>query len=224
MARGKKDVKVETIRHRSGTMVDIFFDPNTGTERGLTFNAKVGDRHFQNANAAQLKREIYEYLNANLELTWHPVIIVSEVAPFSPGTASFVGIDVERAYLSQGTDGRVRQLNWDDYEVTPGAFGPNPGESIDSFRLSRSRQSWSGLKKVPDDLPYRTKSSDKETRILPYTDELYAGLVEIDNGIDRLKVRLRDLLSDKEGWTKIATIGAQLTKLLPAPEEVVNEA
>lgn len=221
MARGKKDVKVETVRHRSGMTVDIFFDPNPGGERGLTFNAKIGDKRFQNANAAELKREIYAYLSANLELTWHPVIIVSEVAPFSPGRASFVGIEVDRAYLANGADGRVRQLNWDDYDVAPGTFGPRPDENIDSFRLGRARECWNGLKKVPDDLPYKTKSSDKETRILPYTDALYAGLVEIDSGIDRLKVKLRELMNDKQGWDRVALIGAQLLRLLPeaTPDE-----
>lgn len=215
MSRAKKDQKVETIRHRSGLMVDVFFNPNSVGEFGLTFSAKVGDRWFRNADAHRLKREVCDYLSANLELTWHPVIIVSEVAPFSPGRASFVGIEVERAYLAQGADGRVRQLNWDDYEVTPGEFGPSSGESVDSFRLSRATQSWGGLKRVPDDLPYVTKHSDKETRILPYTEELYAGLVEIDGGIDKLKLRLRTLLAGKDGWTQIAAIGARITKLLP---------
>ncbi len=224
MARGKKEQKIDTLRHRSGLTVDIFFNPNTDGEYALSFTAKIGDQRFRNANAAQLKQEVYAYIEANLVMTWHPVIVVSEVAPFSPGRASFVGIEVHRVYLTNGADGRIRQLDWDDYDVADDAFGRRPDESIHSYRLSHSQQHWMGLGKVPDDLPYKTKSSDKETRILPYSEELYTGLVEIDAGIDRLKARLRTLLTNEQGWTKIASIGAQLCKLLPAPEEVANES
>lgn len=224
MARGKKDRKVETLHHRSGAKVDIMFDPNPGGEYGLTFSARVGDKWFRDPSAAAIRQTVYRYLDEQVQMTWIPVIIVSEIAPFHPGTASFVGIEVTRAYMANGADGAVRRLNWDDYHAQEGTFiGPSEGENVDAWRLLRAQTAYMGIKSVPDGLPFVTKSSDKETRILPYTEELYTGLVEIDRGIERLREKLRDLLGDKEGWSRIAEIGSQMMKMLPAPAEDEGE-
>lgn len=219
MARGKKERKVDTLRHKSGATVDIYFDPNTDGSHALTFSAQVGDQRFRNASAEVLRQEIHKYLNENTAATWYPAIVVSEVAPFSPGRAAFVGIEVDRVYLTCN-NGTVRELNWDDYNREEDSFGFRPGESIDSFRLSRARQSWRGIKSLPDDLPHTSKSSDKETTVVPYTEELYAGLLEIDNGVRRLRERLRTLLKTDEGRSQVASVGASLLKMLPpAPDE-----
>lgn len=222
MARGKKDRKVDTIRHVSGAHVDIYFNPNTSGSDALTFSATIGDKRFRNASAEILRQEIHDYLAANASLVWHPAIVVSEVAPFSPGRAAFVGIEIKRVYLAC-TD-VVRELDWEDYNVEPGTFGPQPGENIDSYRLSRSRQCWRGIRKVPDDLPHTAKHVDRETTVVPYSEELYTGLVEIDRGVRRLHARLRTLLKTNDGLQQVAFVGASLLKALPAPNEEEDEA
>lgn len=221
MARGKKNQLVRTVRYEGGN-VDIYFDPNPDQ---LTFHAQVGDKRFTNVSADALVTEVLRYIRDNLHVVWHPAIVVSEVAPFAPGKASFVGIDVKRVYLTNPLDGgRPRMLEWDDYAPSEGRLGgPQPGENMDAYRLSHSREVWVGLKKVPDDLPYETKSSDRKTRVLSYTEELYAGLVEIDRGITRLKVRLGSLLGDNNGWQQVAAIGAQLLKMLPETTSTADE-
>lgn len=220
MARGKKNQLVRTVRYAGGR-VEVYFDPNPDC---LTFHAQVGDKRFTNVSADALVSEVLRYIRDNLRMVWHPAIVVAEVAPFSPGKASFVGIDVKRVYLANPLDGGCpRQLEWDDYAPSEDRLGgPQPGENMDAYRLSHSREVWAGLK-VPDDLPYETKSSDRKTRVLPYTEELYAGLVEIDRGIARLKARLGSLMGDSAGWQQVAAIGAQLLKMLPETTSTTDE-
>ena len=81
MARGKKDQLVDTVEHRSGVRIEIYFDPNSPRhhhETGLTFSAKVADKTFRHKNADDLKRQVYDYLDQTSKLDWVPVIELTE--------------------------------------------------------------------------------------------------------------------------------------------------
>jgi hypothetical protein len=54
---------------------------------------------------------------------------------------------------------------------------------------------------------------------MAYTDELWAGLEQLIAAIRALRARLDTLLATTEGQAMIATVGAQLLKMLPAPED-----
>jgi hypothetical protein len=215
MARGKIKRQVGTIEHRSGTIIELMFDPNPDR---LTFSAKVGSMVFTDSSADAVKRAVHKFLDDNAKLNWVPVIEVRETAPFaSRNEMAFVGFDLERYYLANTTDPRnIRKLGWQNYE------GESFGEPVTEMTRIRHATEFHGWHAdVATALP-RTDDHRGASRIhyLPYDEATWAGLEAVQNAIGRLKEQLRDLLRSDDGRKKLAQVGASLLRLLP---ETSNE-
>jgi hypothetical protein len=224
----KKDREVDTIKHRSGIEAIVYFNPNPPRhdQDGLTFWTKVGDKMFKAKSAAELFLQVDDYLNKNSKLDWHPVIKISELKPWNvPNPDKFVGFEIERFYLAMTSEVNrdkkriIRQTEWDVYNFDEdcGGFSKESFDKLgpDMFRIARSTVSYEFDCEIPGGLPYRDHGHDQETFLLAYDESLWAALQTIQEGIARLKHRLRDLTGTPDGIKMLGQMGSQLLNLLP---------
>lgn len=230
MARGKKDQIVETFEHRSGVKIDLLFDPNPTRihpESGLTFSAVVGDKSFRSKIAEEVKRAVWAYLDANSKLDWHAVIEIKELEPFAATREIFVGFSLDRYYLAESKEKRqderpaLRKLSWDAFDPEEHDMRFVGTGSIDFYRIHRSQEFHAFHEKIPDCLPYREKRAHNEGKqtYVAYDENVWAALQSIQEGISRLKRRLRDLTGTNVGIEKLSAMGSQLLNLLPESVE-----
>lgn len=229
MAKGKKDIQVDEVRHPSGVTVPIMFNPNqprySGHEHGLTFSARIAENiGFREKSADAVKEAVVKYLDENSKLDWHPVIEIVELAPFAASRADhFVGFEIDRFYLAETkNEKRLRELKWRDYEPDDENWMTKKRYdeigNIDIARITESKEFHGFNGKLPDDLPFRNNGHDKEVFIVPYDEKQWVALEQIQEGIARLKSKLRDLTGTTEGLKQLEIMGASLLKMLPAPE------
>lgn len=227
MARGKKDQVVETFEHRSGMKIDLLFDPNPQRihpETGLTFNAVVGDKGFRFKTAEEVKRAVWEYLDANCKLDWHPVIEITELEPWGANNDElFVGFNIDRYYLAESNDKRqdghpsLRKLRWDEYTPDKDRMRFDSTDNIDFYRIQNSQEFHAFHLKIPDCLPYREKHPHRTGKhsYLLYDESVWVALQSIQEGITRLKRKLRTLTGTNTGIQQLTAMGSQLLNLLP---------
>lgn len=221
MATSKKDRQVGIIEHRSGVSIPLMFNPNERGEFALTFNAAFSDMKWTGPSAQDVREQVRAYLDSCSKLDWVPVIEIKETHPFASNyPMTFVGIELQRYYLAVSAeklhDGRavLRRLRWDDYDSEAEA-----GTTVDMRRIKDSQEyhlfHCDNLKSA---LPHRSKHSENEIFVVSYTDEVWAALQNIQDGIGRLKTMLRDLIGTDAGHEKLMLVGAQMMKLLPPVE------
>jgi hypothetical protein len=229
MARGKKEYEVDKIKHVSGLVVPILFNPNARSGDfhtiGLTFSAAVGDRNFRADSCSKVKDEVMEFLNKNSKLDWYPVIEITEISPFN-NHGAFVGLESHRFYLAntedqpqheRGARRRLRKLRWDDYDPTKQnwmTMNDYKEIGIDLGRIKHSTEFYDVQGILPGCLPQKSEGRT-ETHYLPYDEVTWTALLAIEDGIHRLKKYFRELLGTPQGQAQLNLMGANLLKLLP---------
>lgn len=202
----KKPRKVDEVNYRKlGVTIDIMMDPDN-----LTFFARVAGETLSNPNACRLKVAVIQKLTEVIGLTWIPVIEVKEAHIWAMGMEAAVGFVLNRFYVAQKVNGFWVKCRW---EI--------PADWKDSSnRLSYSEDFYwlpsHGEFSLPCSHP---ESQSGRVYYLPYTDETWAGLEQMQEAIKQLKVKLREMLSSTEGTQHLARIGANILRALPAPEE-----
>jgi hypothetical protein len=225
MASNKKDRQVGTIEHDSGVSIPLMFNPNDRGEHALTFNAAFADKKWIGPSADDVRKQVRDYLDVCSKLDWAPVIEIKETHPFAADRPEhFVGIELARYYLAVSQETRqngknvLRRLSWDDF-ADP-SFGQEKGTSIDMQRIKRSREfhlfSCSDLKAA---LPHSEPHHDNHVFVIDHTEEMWAALQNIQDGIGRLKKMLRGLIGTSAGHEKLMAVGAQMLKMLPPIEK-----
>lgn len=230
MARGKKDQVVETFEHRTGMKIDLLFDPNPQRihpETGLTFSAVVGDKTFRSKTAEEVKQAVWGYLDANSKLDWHQVIEITELEPWGANNAElFVGFNIDRYYLTESKDLRnghplLRKLRWSEYNPDKHQLAFDHMKSVDLYRIHNSQEFHAFQGKLPDCLPFRDQRGHRDGKVtyVPYDENVWVALQSIQEGITRLKRKLRSLTGTNQGIQQLTAMGSQLLNLLPESVE-----
>ena len=201
----KKPKIISTVQHpRAGMSVNVYLNQDS-----LTFSATVAGELIAGTDGKDVERRVWRAIEASMELAWQPVIEVRALHPFTADDEDFVGIEIDRYYVAvRKSDGRLLESAWSTeghatftYAKTFGNWSPQDGE-------------W----KLPCNDSHGGRPSMDGTRyFMAYTEDLWAGLEQLIVAIRALRARLDTLLATVEGQSMIATVGAQLLKLLPGP-------
>jgi hypothetical protein len=209
----KKLQQVGEITHSSGHIVPLMFNPNNPNKcaGGLGFSAEIGDHKIGAATAEEVTLMVREYLDQNSRLEWVPVIEVAEIRPFMGGVDErFIGLDIDRFYLAIGGQ-KVRILRWDEYENPRSSVG-----SIDQRRINDSSE-YRYKSFVSDgfnlsEFPKVVGGHNHEVRsLIRYTDQTWATLERLQQGIEELRKRLIELVTTPAG---VAALESPTMKLL----------
>lgn len=216
----KKPKVVDTVKHTdSGISVDILLEPDD-----LTFRAKLpDDTWITHSEAAALRREVNQWLNANLVLEWHSAIAVKVLSPFSmtERTGDFVGFTIDRFHWAKKLTGhnhyvKTRWLHRPDDEDNRGW-----GERGKKCGWTFVQEFWTSQREFNP--PCRLeKDFDRGVYYIPYSEEIWLGLEKMLEGIREINERLNDMLADPEqGHAYLAQVGASILKALP--EKVIED-
>ncbi len=186
---GKREGKViDTYEHR-GFSIPIRLDKGE-----MKFYATVNDQHLSNKDGQLLKHDIYMAIEAILSATeWIAVIEVEELEPFASG-GSFCGVDAKRFYISKAASGKWFDCRWDIPEEE---------------RHKWMKEFWEGNACKDFSLPRVKQTSHHKCYLLPYTEELWAGVRALEEALRTLKERLRHLLGSPE-YVQLAAFGSSI--------------
>jgi len=204
----KKPKVISTVKHpRAGMSVDIYLDAES-----LTFSATVAGEIISGKDGKDVERRVWRAIEASMELDWQPVIEVHTLHPFAVTDEDFVGIEIDRYYVAvRKTDGRLLEARWStDGQAT----------FADAKTFGKWNPTSEGEWKLPcNDGNGRPSLMDGTLYFMAYTEDLWAGLEQLIAAIRALRARLDTLLATADGQAMIATVGAQLLKMLPGPGE-----
>ena len=197
MPRKKKPQKVDTVRGQ-GYEIDIMLDRDT-----LEFFANLpGDEVITSKEARSIKSQTLAWLSNNITFDWHPIIAVDETRPFMESNTSptrgFVGFSLSRFYWTRRQDGRVFKKEWN--------YGNK--SNLDGASL------WYAIEIDDNGFPVHDS-----THYMPYSDELWEGLLGLIGKIQELKLNLSNFLSSDEGVSRLSEIGMSSIKSLFSGED-----
>lgn len=209
MPRRKKKRVVDTVTSKAGYSIDIMFDPNADA---LDFSSDFGGLSISSRDANVVKKWAYKQLKTAPGLEWHKVIKVVMLMRHQYSATRTVGFSLDRFYYSTAHNGQLRQCSW----PRPSTFDQD--QKVDLVRSS-TRFHWNNIN-GPFDPPMTIPGSfNRPETYLVYTEELWAGLKQLQDAIGQLRDRLNELISSQTGHEQIARVGRDLLKMLPAPKE-----
>lgn len=202
MIKNKGDKKVETWEHaRSGLTTDIYL-------RGCRFVAVLLETPFDAPDINIIRHEMADYAEHWITMKWHPIIEV-EAGGSSGYRSSGEGVKINytRFYISQSPAGHFFKVSWEVDEDHRKA-------EMSSFRTGRGRYGDDrteklNLVKLPLTAPLQQDSDEKYW--IAYSEAIWVRLKGIDEGIQRLRKAITELISTRKGVELlIAGAGAQL--------------
>lgn len=195
----------EVVDHQRHVKAFIYWN-----KEDTLFGSALQDMYFRDKDVALVKKWVKERLEALTTVEWRPVIIVMDMDARNHSLSynnkhiqpSVVSFHFDRLWVAILPDGEARTCEWN-----------TPEEN----RLDRYRYAYRWPNNVtPDMLPHKENS---DAWFFTYSDELWAGLQAIAQGIDALRSRLTALLASPEGSRVLSDAGARAMKLLSAPEK-----
>lgn len=195
--------EVDEVRYYPGGLsTSIFMD-----KESFEFTSVVGNEVFTDVDGAKVRRWAHAQLKTACEVKWVPVIIVLDVGSdeynYCGRTLELhnLSIDVCRIWVCELPGGGKQTATWDVPEEkrleshgTPHAWA----RAVNGEELS--------LDKLP--------AHDKNVHVLPYSEEMWSGLNQIVEGIDKFTVKLHALLRSKDGQQKVINLGSRMLGLL----------
>lgn len=191
MRLGKKIDKVEDSH--SGISIDIYLEKGD-----MLFSAQVFGNLIQSKDGADLKRKIWDEIRRNTHIEWQLVILVRELTAFSHRD-SLVGIEKEKEWWGKRQDGKWLRADWSSDGKEPSLINAHVSGKGDEFKIPSVEEG---------------SFRDEKEFYLPYSVPLWASLDEIENGINRLKGKLREILGSPEGIEHLKYLGGKLTRML----------
>lgn len=199
----------------------------------MTFWAMAGSEpsspYFQSKDGGEvelwLERELAK-TSENDRLVWFPVVEVA-VRDDNHGwsrprtkdndiTTGF-SVDVERYFIALTRDEREwRRLDWEQCDDdSPGCVPPNDRYAqshnyakAPKHELFKPGATTYGVRDKPFVLPSMAKLGSGAKSVLPYTPELWAGLLQVVQRIDAERAALDKLTGTKAGLDVLAKVGA----------------
>jgi hypothetical protein len=212
MPRQLKLKEVKAYEHPSGVKIPILLDRET-----MEFVAKIAEgAEFREKVADELYAKVKEYLDNATKLDWRPVIEIQchELSNF----------EFRRYYTAQTTDGTWRELDWEGYlersivkEGEDRGYSQEANTEMERLRISHhdyhdKNFSFAALPWFSEGAWNRTGEPDQA--IIHYTSEKWAALEAIDNALELLKTRLREVLTSSKGLDHLQAAGAKAAQLL----------
>lgn len=199
---------VDEVRfHEGGVCCDIYLDKDS-----MVFTAEISEQRFCDAEGHKVKAWAREQLKRVCALTWLPVISVLDVGEggrsreyhYSSRRLELheISIDVYRFYVAQLANGGVRAVDWDtppEKRLTSHCAPPIWVRGEDRLKIEGGR-----VQALHED----------NIHILPYTEDLWAGLQQLCKGIDALSKKLHQLIKSDDGLLKLQNVGAGVLRLL----------
>jgi hypothetical protein len=185
---GKQRV-IDTLYFRGLKEVKVLYDVDN-----QVFKARVFDSWMKATLLQDLKDKISGEVKRIVSgmYQWIPVIEVEETHSWSGGNFScFVGFTVDRFYVTKRPDGKWMKSDWNmegNHRSTACEMFKDKGFSIPSAQDSEY-----------DD--------DRRTFYIPYTEAKWFGFQRLNDAINELKKRLRELIGTEEGQKKISEAG-----------------
>lgn len=204
MGRKLKPYKLETVHHaKHGLKVDIYLDRNDqkfyGILHGETYRAD---------SAVEVKRLVWDAMNAWRVLEWEQVILVNWD---------------DRAYEATWNDsldfGCAMEFSFGRIEVSKSASGreiTRPFLSRGAAFGEEEPNSWEVEHRKTDD-DWDTKYGLGHYSCLPYDETVWQTLVELKKRTDALTARLADVLGKHP--ERLKTIGVAVLKQLAAGDD-----
>lgn len=186
----------------AGISVELFLDPND-----YTFTATFQGEPFTDPALASLRETVEKGISASLDLPWQPVIQIQRgIWTRHYGTNDVPGenglaFELQRFYAAQRADGPVIYCDWNTEAVERPRLADKLKFSGKNFDLPV----WNGL-----------SVKDSEYVWLPYTEDLWAGLLTIQAKLKLLRTTFDGLLKDSQGWKALA--GGTLALEASVPE------
>lgn len=177
------------------------------------FEATVLGTFLSDTTWAGLVNKIEKHIKDNRNLDWQPFIKIIFLKPFAHRDEEgyFLGFSFDRGFIAEMPDGEVRECGWET----------NPS---DRFDHSHNCREWPY--RVSFILPYVHEggtSTGKDSTWLVYSEEIWKGLGQLQDGLAMLKIKFLDLITTEQGQEHIAKVGAKaLSNLLNAPKEESN--
>lgn len=183
-------------------------------KKDLIFFAEYAGEFFTDQDAKKLKARVWAYIEETFNLEWIPVIQVAETQPFChhiSAHAEYMGIVIDRFYYAYTQGGRLRKAPFYLIECAE-----DPGKEAGEAWTWRD----GGKFAPPCEAGRHLVQDAKRVFYLPYSIEVWTGLLELIKTLARAKQRLHEIVGATEvGMEQLAAVGAQILKMLPAGEE-----
>lgn len=226
MSRPRKGAVVEWVEHpvtkrRAAVRLDrgsmIFFTREVETDQNSpTFESRSGE---------EVRTWVLEQLARTTDannMTWVPVIEVQQDGDVrhmyrdeTETHGESLSVTVKRYYLGLTRDEREwRGLPWESCHPDSAAQVPENERYAASSRYDEGPKSerLNGYTK-PFRLPAFLSRSRGDKAVLPYTEELWQGLLLVVQHLANSRVTLRELISTKKGVETLTLVGAGKTHL-----------
>lgn len=237
------------MRHLKGAIVEWVEHSKTKRraairlDRGsMTFWARADEADLQSEPyTSQKGSEVRAWLLKQLAFTtdenimeWVPVVKIEHGGErrhrYRDEAQTFgdsLSVEIDRFYLGLTRDQREwRKLRWESCDPTSLTVVPENERYAASDRYAEGPKSEKLNKVYGTEKPFRLPSfKDKyqgEETVIPYTPELWAGLLLIVEQMERSRKTLRELVGTKAGIARLAEVGAghvPLQLMPPKPEE-----
>jgi hypothetical protein len=206
----------EYIDTHLGVEIPIFYDA-----RDHQHIAHFAGISFKDASYETLRSRVVKCVMEQVSFTYVPVIVVHAGEPVpSHGDKNEAGIEFsfDRFFVAQRPDGKFNQCDWSvtdtsgiGKEGTHGAWNWKKYSGFDipnTLKIQNGREWYTELKSL--DLPQFVKEHRGDVAYLPYREETWTALQQIQQVIDRAREQLRKLLSSKKGLSQLETKGSML--------------
>lgn len=201
----RKPARVDWIvHHRTQTKVALRLDRKT-----MQFEAEYGGRTFHSKDGAEVKAQVLDAIKAQCALEFHPVIEVALRHGYSSSShhaevqAASIILELARYYYA--VDGEVMWiLSWDNFE---------------SGNLERTKGWHPHTGRERFSLPFRREANWDDRLYAAYSEELWAGLQELQAVIEKARERVLELMMGDIGLESIRAMGARILRALPAGDE-----
>lgn len=187
-----KPKKVETFTHfKTGYEIDIFLD-------GTQFIAETNGEKFKANNAAEVRKQVDDFLDHWLTMAWHPVIEV-EIERSHGGYRDeidkhSVEVGTSRYYVSRSPAGKVWWVDWDvDEKHRKAKMSPWANGYSRDDRIAKTIC-------IPLGAPLKLEEGKM---MIDYDDNLWDNLEGIKKMIGQLSKKLTDLCGTREGIKKL---------------------
>ena len=201
MARKRKPLEVERFTHvRAREELVVYYD----TEGKHFFGTFAGHRvNGETQNKAHIA--LYNLVTQMVEIEWIPVIQVSHERDIAFARSNILlAFTFKRYYIGLKADGcHIMLEHWNLME--------EHGEDKEQL-LGFSKPMYHEMSKVDwHNLPGQWNNE----HYIPYTEELWIGLCQLQKAVQELVEKLKSLISTPEGIQRIEGVGLGLMNLLP---------